>query len=34
MEKCIEDAAKNRISTWKTNNSYYSENLDETPGYN
>jgi len=34
MEKCIEDAAQNRISTWKTNNSYYSENLDETPGSN
>ena len=34
MEKCIEDAAQNRISTWKTGNPYYSENLDETPGYN
>jgi len=34
MEKCIENAAQNRISTWKTGNPYYSENLDETPGYN
>jgi len=34
MEKCIEDAAQNRISTWKTGNPYYSENLDETFGYN
>jgi len=30
MEKCIENSAKTRISTWKINNSYYSENLDET----
>ena len=34
MEKCIEDAAQSRISTWKTNNPYYSENLDETFGWN
>ena len=34
IEKCIEGAAQSRISTWKTNNSYYSENLDETSGYN
>lgn len=34
IEKCIEDAAQSRISTWKTNNPYYSENLDETFGWN
>ena len=30
IEKCIENSAETRVSTLKTNNPYYSENLDET----